>query len=282
MREAALQALRCPLDGSSLQRSGRSVRCPAGHTTDLAAQGYLNLLGGPPPQHADTSTMLTSRAAVHAAGCFLPLIDALVDLVTPSLPDAPAPLVVDIGSGPGHYLAPILDGAASAEGLAVDVSKHAARRAARCHPRASAIVADVWRPLPMGDAVASVVLDVFAPRNPQEFARILEPDGTLVVVVPGPAHLQPLPTELGLLGVGGGKGEQLDALTTQRLAAGGREHLRWVRALPPQIVTDLVLMGPSAHHLQLADLERRVRSLVPPVAVTFDVTLAWWRRTSVP
>jgi 23S rRNA (guanine745-N1)-methyltransferase len=281
VREAALQALRCPLDGLPLERADRSVRCADGHTTDLAVQGYLNLLGGPPPQHADTTEMLASRAAVHAAGCFAPLTEALVEQVAPTLASAPAPLVLDVGSGPGLYLAAVLEAEASAEGLALDVSKHAARRAARCHARASAVVADVWRPLPLADGVASVVLDVFAPRNPEEFARVLRPGGCLLVVVPGPAHLQPLPTELGLLGVGGDKDRQLDAMTTPQLAAEDRAHLRWVRELPLEVVVDLVMMGPSAHHQQRSDLEARVRSLVPPVVVTFDVTVARWRRTSV-
>ena len=43
---------------------------------------------------------------------------------------------------------------------------------------------DVFRPFPLADGVADVVLDVFAPRNPAEFHRVLRPTGRLIVVRP--------------------------------------------------------------------------------------------------
>ena len=42
------QALACPLDGEPLQRDGAAWRCTAGHSFDIARQGYTNLL---PVQH---------------------------------------------------------------------------------------------------------------------------------------------------------------------------------------------------------------------------------------
>ena len=47
--------------------------------------------------------------------------------------------------------------------------------------RAAAVVADSWARLPVRDGVLDRVLVVFAPRNGPEIARVLRPEGRLVV-----------------------------------------------------------------------------------------------------
>ena len=37
-------ALACPLDGGPLQRNASTWHCAAGHSFDIAGQGYTNLL----------------------------------------------------------------------------------------------------------------------------------------------------------------------------------------------------------------------------------------------
>ncbi len=65
------------------------------------------------------------------------------------------------------------------------------RRARPCRG-ADAIVCDAWQPLPIADGVVGVALDVFAPRPGAEFARVLRPDGVLLVVTPTAEHLTEL------------------------------------------------------------------------------------------
>ncbi|WP_232059245.1 putative RNA methyltransferase [Kineobactrum salinum] len=48
MTITAFQALACPMDGSPLQCIESTWRCGAGHSYDIARQGYVNLL---PVQH---------------------------------------------------------------------------------------------------------------------------------------------------------------------------------------------------------------------------------------
>ena len=86
-------------------------------------------------------------------------------------------------------------------GIALDVSKHAARLAAKAHPRIGAVVADAWAGLPVRGRAASVLLNVFAPRNPREMRRVLHPAGRAIVVVPEPDHLRELIEEYGLMAV---------------------------------------------------------------------------------
>jgi 23S rRNA (guanine745-N1)-methyltransferase len=68
----------------------------------------------------------------------------VVDRATALAGDGPG-LVVDVGAGTGHHLAAVLDALTAHHGVALDVAKAAARRAARAHPRAAAVVCDVWR-----------------------------------------------------------------------------------------------------------------------------------------
>ena len=74
----------------------------------------------------------------------------------------------------------------------------------------AAVVCDAWQALPVADGVAALVLDVFAPRNPPEFRRVLRPGGKLLVVTPTARHLSELVTGLGLLSVDERKPERLE------------------------------------------------------------------------
>ncbi|MFI7701915.1 putative RNA methyltransferase [Nonomuraea sp. NPDC049480] len=168
-----------------------------------------------------------------------------------------APVIVDAGAGTGHYLATVLNAVSDGIGMAFDVSKHAVRRAARVHPRAGAFVADVWRPLPIKDGVADVVIDVFAPRNGPEFRRILRPDGVVVVVTPARKHLSPLVEELGLLSVDEEKDRRV-ARSMEGFAETGRRSIEFDMELGPGDIAQVVGMGPSAWHTDPADLDERI------------------------
>ncbi len=70
MTEALVRAagwLRCPVCQSSLSYEAGSLRCPAGHSFDVAKQGYVNLLGKP-PKNADTPDMVAARERFLAGG----------------------------------------------------------------------------------------------------------------------------------------------------------------------------------------------------------------------
>ena len=262
--------LRCPLCRAELAGEA-ALRCANGHSYDVARQGYVNLLVGAAPASADTEEMVAARAQVLAGGLFDGLTGAIADLV----PRTPK-LIIEVGAGTGHYLAAVL-GRADAPGLALDIAKPAVRRAARSHPRLGAAVCDIWRDLPVADACAGVVLDVFAPRNPGEFHRVLRPDGALVVAIPRPGHLAELVDRLGLLGMDPEKEERLATslsgwfrLETEVFH---REPLRVGRA----DALRLAAMGPSAFHLDVSALAQRVATLPDPITVTMDVRLGRYR-----
>ncbi|WP_248492051.1 hypothetical protein [Tsukamurella sp. PLM1] len=127
------------------------------------------------------------------------------------------------------------------------MSKPAARRTARRGPSIGSVVANGWGRLPVADGAVSAVLSVFAPRNAAEFARVLAPGGRLVVLTPGPRHLRELVEPLGMISVEEGKVARLDS-ALHDFSLISREKHEWVMDLTAGAATDLVAMGPSAHH----------------------------------
>jgi len=267
-----LDLLRCPHCHRALIRAGAAVRCGEGHSFDVARQGYVSLpTGDAPPHSGDTAEMVAARERILAGGHFAPLAEAMAELAAGG-GEGPA-LVVDLGAGSGWYLARVLDRQPAARGLAVDLSKPALRRAARAHARLAAVGCDVWRPLPLRDGVADLVLNVFAPRDGTEIARILRPGGLALVVTPGASHLEQLIEPLGLLAVDERKDERLAARLEPALRPTDRRELSWTLGLDRTAARDLAAMGPSAFHLTSAELDERVAALPQRVDVTASVTI---------
>ena len=267
MIDGALPYLRCPVCEQSLARFEHSLRCARGHAFDLAKQGYANLTAGRMPHTGDTLEMIADRAGFLTAGHYDFIADALTGY-------APAGLVLDAGTGTGHYLARVLDAAPAAIGLGVDVSKPALRRAARSHPRAAAVLADLWRPLPVADAAASVILNVFAPRNGAEFHRVLRSDGVLVVVTPAADHLTELIAAHDLIRVDPDKTARVEESLGAHFTAAGTTTLRRVLHLTAAETRTLVGMTPSARHARtLPDGPPQ------PTAVTAAVTVTAYHRS---
>jgi 23S rRNA (guanine745-N1)-methyltransferase len=204
---------------------------------------------------------MQARSAFLAAGHYAPMVRAI------GTHDG---LVVDLGSGPGYYLAAAL--AEGATGLALDVSKPALRRAARAHPRVGAVLTDTWRDLPLRDASVDVLLNVFAPRNGTEMRRVLKPGGLLVVATPSPDHLHELRDALGLLEVDPSKEDRLErTLTGFDLVADAR--VMWRLDLSEADSQRLVDMGPNAFH---------TRVQAPALTVTASVRISTWKGRSLP
>ena len=140
---------RCPLCGSPLTREERGCICPARHSFDRAAAGYVHLL---PPNRmhskapGDDKAMAAARNRFLSGGWYAPLRDALCRLAVDHAPARPA--VLDSGCGEGYYTAGVWAALAAAgkppETAGVDLSKPSLRWAARREPRAEFAVASVY------------------------------------------------------------------------------------------------------------------------------------------
>ncbi len=271
----AVAVLACPVCGAGFAVVPPGLRCAAGHTFDRARQGHVTLL--PPtgsPHEGDSAQMVADRVAFLTAGHYAGVTAALAGAV---LADGTPRTVLDLGGGTGAHLAGVLDRAPGAVGLSLDISRYAARRAARAHPRAVAVVADTWAGLPVRDASVDRVLVVFAPRNGPETARVLRPDGRLVVVTPAADHLAEIVGPLGLLAVDPAKAGRLADTLDPHLARVGVTPHREVLALDRGAVRVLVGMGPHARHLAAGALDAALGRLPEPVRVTLAVDVGTYR-----
>lgn len=263
-----IDVLRCPVCDEPLRLDG-SVRCGNGHSFDIARQGYVNLQAGKAAATADTADMVAARAEFLAGGHYDEIVSAVAAAAADLVGSASTPLVVDAGAGTGYWLAAVLGRLPGARGLALDSSKHAARRGARANPRIGAAVCDTWRRLPVADGAASLVLNVFAPRNGGEFARVLRPDGALLVVTPTPRHLAEVVTEFGLVTVDHVKDVRLIRSLASHFDLVSRDEITTGLELGPDDLRRIVRMGPSAWHVPDEEMEGRL-----PAQATIQATAA--------
>jgi 23S rRNA (guanine745-N1)-methyltransferase len=283
MQAACVRFLVCPVCGAAMALAGAALRCGAGHAFDVAREGYANLLVTRRRRTrmvGDTPAMVAARADFLARGHYHRLADAVAELVARHVRARRAAedrCVVDVGCGTGYHLGRVrdrlrADGAAAPCLFGTDVSKHAVRRAARAHPDVSFLVADTRTGVPLADHAAVAVLDVFAPRDGAELARLLASDGLLVVVTPGPGHLAELAERVGLVGIQPEKQRAVAAGLAPWFRPLGARRLRYPMELTGPEAAELARMGPSARHLTPAVLAAAER--LDRLTVTADFHVA--------
>lgn len=257
--------LRCPNCFLGLSPvDDRTFGCETGHRFDRSKYGYLTLLPPKAPRTiGDDPDMLAARAELLGSGAFAPISDALVEAVRAAQRDLSTPgrheeagtfptalRIADLGCGTGHYSAELVRALPELELLLADRSPDAVRASLRALRSATGIVLDIWRPLPLRTDAADVVLNVFAPRNLEEFARVLRPGGSLLIVVPTERHLQELRRDGLVLDIPSGKSTRLiEQYTGAGFALRSNTAIEY--SLEADAATRLLLadMGPSAHHV---------------------------------
>ena len=177
--------LLCPLCGKILEKADHSLCCENRHSFDIARQGYVNLL---PVQNkrslhpGDTKEQVLSRREFLDGGFYGPICDALCKLAA-----GYAGPVLDVGCGEGYYSSRLAK-TLGAELVGLDISKDAVRFAAGRYKDAQWLCASAAR-LPVEDGSVGVLTSLFALTLPEEFLRVLRPDGVFIQVLAAPDHL---------------------------------------------------------------------------------------------
>ncbi len=289
--DAVVDLLVCPHGDGDLERRGAALVCTAaGHSFDIARQGYVSLLAGAAPTSADTTAMVTARERMLDAGHLSALTDTLVPLVDELTRHTERAVIVDAGGGTGHHATAMLraldarrkaspgDASTGPVGVVLDASAAAVRRAARAHPGLGAVRADVWRRWPLRDRIADVVVHVLAPRNVDEAMRVLRRTGHLVVVGPRPEHLRGLVDALDLVGVAPDRDERLRRQLDGAAVAVGSVDVTDHLVLDLDGVVDLAVSGPTGAHADAAEIERRARRHATTFEVTVALRCSWFSR----
>ena len=188
-----MSLFRCPLCAAPLTREAGACRCPAGHSFDLAKEGYVHLL--PPNQKhsalpGDDRDMVLARRDFLSKGYYQPLLNTLCSRILALSGESPA--LLDAGCGEGWYTAGVCQALRSAgrrpRAAGTDISKFALRTAARREKGAEFAVASSYR-LPLAEESVDILLNCFSPLALEEFRRVLRPGGYFLYVVPGAEHL---------------------------------------------------------------------------------------------
>jgi SAM-dependent methyltransferase len=230
--------------------------------------------------------MLEARHELLGRGVYSPIAEALADAaLMASRPgaDAPPRSVADLGCGTGYYAAAVVARHGPARVLAADRSPDAVRMATRALGDlvpTTGVVLDLWRPLPLRDGSADLLLDVFAPRNPPEYARVLRPGGSLLVVVPTARHLAGLRESAAMLDIPGDKDAHVvEQFERVGLVLSARARVEYTLQADASTRALIAGMGPSAHHAdpareasaQAGASARRAEADASAVTVSVDV-----------
>jgi len=183
-----LTTLICPVRdcGEPLERRGRSLVCPRGHSFDVARSGYANLLqprDRRSRQPGDPLAAVEARRRLLDAGYGEPLLRAIREEAA-ALGLGAGAAVLDVGCGEGYYLGSLAQ-EREIEAHGADLSTAAIDLAARRYPRGTWIVANADRFLPWADGSFDLILSIDARLSPSEMRRVLKPEGRLLVAVPG-------------------------------------------------------------------------------------------------
>ena len=175
----------CPLCAATLTRQENTCRCEQGHSFDVARQGYINLL---PVQQkrslhpGDTAQQVRSRREFLEGGFYRPIAQALCDLAT----GCTGP-ILDVGCGEGYYSAQLAQHL-NCHLTGLDISKEAVRYAAGRYKNAQWLCASAAR-LPVPDHSVGLLTSLFAVTIPEEFHRVLRPEGAFIQVLAAEDHL---------------------------------------------------------------------------------------------
>jgi 23S rRNA (guanine745-N1)-methyltransferase len=259
----------CPVCGDDLHAAAGTLKCPQSHSFDIAKEGYVNLLLSGRRRAkilGDAQAMIRARRRFLEQGFYEPLSDALNQRVHHYLETAagaapaPAPLcVADMGCGEGYYVGRLkqaLDrrlATTACRYFGMDISKQAARLAAKAYPDICFFVANTNDQILFATGSVHILLNIFAPRNPAEFARVLVPGGLLLVALPNPDHLADLPAELKLLGIEEDKQQHVLDHFAGAFTLAGQHTISHKLVLDSSQLVDLVRMTPNYWHLEAGE-----------------------------
>lgn len=208
-----LDILTCPTCSSPLHRDEGSLKCPLGHTFDIAKSGYVNLLPpgkGKNAHTGDEHDMVKARVSFLSRRYYDRISQNAAELIESYFKPSSPITLVDMGAGEGYHTLlltkDLIKSGFDVLSAGFDASKYASEcgmkksRAASLSQKNSFgnggasslyfIPANIFS-LPIADSSADVCLSMFAPIPWDEVHRVLKKSGgsVLLVVSSGKNHL---------------------------------------------------------------------------------------------
>ena len=258
-----IRILTCPVCATHFTMVGNTLKCEQGHSFDRAKEGYINLLTKKlPDSMGDTKEMLLARRAFLERGHYQPLVAAINTLVygylkgeSDEIGGLPTLNILDAGCGEGYYLGQLQHtlkerlADTQCEYIGLDIAKEAMRMAAKRYKELHFVVANLKERFVIASETLHILLNIFAPRNVEEFARVLMRGGIALVVIPAPQHLQQLRATLGLLSIEEHKQEHVIAQFAPHFTFVGATNVRETIHLEREEIRQVVMMTPNYWHM---------------------------------
>lgn len=185
----------CPVCRLPLERTEHSYKCEKGHSFDISAKGYVNLLLSKDMNAklpGDNKMMVNARSDFLSKGYYSHLAEEMSRAVCENFPGG---LILDAGCGEGYYTEKIYrcvrEKTDNVRLCAVDISKFACAKTANRFKRdenCETAAASIFH-IPMADGSADVLVTMFAPFCREEYLRVLKNGGSLIMAIPGETHL---------------------------------------------------------------------------------------------
>lgn len=268
--------------------SDGAVFCQNGHLFDISREGYLNMLTSKKRFHkdiGDSKEMLLSRDRFLGHGYYHFLSDEVNKLVVKHLKretaneDEDTTAIVEVGSGTSFYLGKLKGEMEKAlpnskfSYFGTDISKEAMKFSAKKYKDISFLVADTYSVLPFKNNCASVILNIFSPRNAREFKRVLKNNGLLLTVIPNADHMNEVIEKFKLIGIEEDKKENISAILDERFEKIEDQDCKQELLLSQDSVVDLVKMGPNYEYMDESFVQEIKNVDEMKVTVSFNVSL---------
>jgi len=186
------------MDGLRLVCQQKQLICENGHSYDLARQGYVNLLA---VQHkrskdpGDSKEMVRARVDYLNSGFYARIAAKLAEITYPPIQDYADVCIMDAGCGDGYYTDILFNTIQlkkhNVSFIGLDISKHAIHEAAKRNKQINWVVGTNRQP-PLVNNCVDVIVCVFGFHSFAGFQQILKPAARIILVEPGPNHLQEL------------------------------------------------------------------------------------------
>lgn len=183
----------CPVCSEKLNLTENTYTCKNNHCFDKAKSGYVNLLRSQvsgKKRHGDDKMMIRARTEFLEKGYYQPLLDGILEECAKL--ETKKVHLCDIGCGEGWYTDGVFkflrskDQVVQMEGI--DISKDALTAAAKRNKRIGFAVASISS-LPIESESVDILLNLFAPFDAGEFARVLKTGGIWLKAIPLEKHL---------------------------------------------------------------------------------------------
>lgn len=258
----------CPLCNKALKQINNSFKCSNNHNYDLSKEGYLNLLLNR-KNAGDNKVMVASRKAFLDKGYFNQLREYLENLLPKyNLLNKD---ILDLGCGDGFYSSAI---GSSTNLIGIDISKEAIKIAAKRDKVSRYIVASINN-LPLAQNSVDGIINIFAPIDEDEVARVLKSSGLLIKVSPATDHL----IELKEVLYDNVYPTSEKEISNSRLLLLEESRLTYKRTVNNEDLLHLVKMTPYFYTTRIENLKKL--NSIKQLAITFSFKIDCYQHKAI-